>query len=78
MYALQRDIPPRLMCLQPWYSEGRAQRWVTNGRSARRCRCWQKPDAGQSPHTVNRRSASGQSSKYVVFLNSIGWHGSVA
>jgi len=37
-----------------------------NGQSARRCRCQQKPDAAQSPHTVNRRSVSGQRSKYVV------------
>jgi len=42
-------------------------RWCKhNGQSARRCRCRQKPDAAQSPHTVNRRSASGQRSKYVV------------
>ena len=59
------------MSLLPWHAKGRAQRWVTNGRSVRRCRCWQKPDAGQSPHAVNRRSASGQMSKYVVFLNSV-------
>jgi len=37
-----------------------------NGKSARPWRCRQKPDAAQSPHTVNRRSATGQRSKYVV------------
>ena len=31
-----------------------------------RCRCRQKPDAAQSAHTINRRSASGQRSKYVA------------
>jgi len=34
-------------------------RWCKhNSQSACRC-CWQKPDAGQSPHTINSRSASG-------------------
>jgi len=41
-----------------------------NGQSALRCRCRQKPDAAQSPHTVNRRSTSGQSLALVITLSS--------
>jgi len=41
-----------------------------NGQSARRCRCLQKPNAAQSPHTVNRRSTSGQSLALVITLSS--------
>ena len=42
-------------------------RWCKhNSQSARRCRCRcrQKPDAAQSPHTVNRRSTSSESTSY--------------
>ena len=60
------------MCTQEFSTA--LNRWRKhNGQSARRCR-WQKPDAAQSSHTINSRSASGQSSSSIEITTQCCWH----